>query len=546
MPKRWVGSLVAVAVAVGISISLPGAGVARADPVQTVVDTGGTEAAARGTTAGVAMLDRVTGRYADNGPNAQLRFGSASLVKLFIADSLLYRAGLGQIGLSQADRNALGIMLRSSDDPAASSLWSRFGGSSIVSDVVHRYRLGGTTPPVNPRYWGLTQVTARDMVAFYDGVLSGAGGLSAADRDFIVGQLRQATVHGTDGVHQWFGLRDGLPREPVIGIKQGWMCCFSDGYIWRHSTGIVGPDARYVVVVLARDQGSMGSAHTVTSATATVQRMFPAGLVPRVQGLIGDRWYGIGGHRSVLGLPTSGEMPLRGGAMNWFERGAIYWSPRTDAHPVIGSILEAYRAHGYERGRLGYPTTGEIALRGGAVSGFQGGYVYWSPRTGAHAVGGAILGAYGAHGQERGPLGYPTSNEIALTGGAVNRFQGGSVYWSPRTGAHPVIGALLAAYGARGYERGALGYPTSDPHPVAGGTRVDFERGSLTLRPDGEVVLGGVPAAARSTVPQDAGAPSTPSGATEAAPDSPPAAPALGASPGTAPVPSATGEDGTP
>src|SRR4051812_34721188 len=103
---RWVRFLVAVAL--GATISLSGGGVARADAVQSLVTAGGADAAARGTTAGIALLDRRTGRYVDNGATAHLRFGSASLVKLFIADSVLHRGPV-----SDADRDALQLMLRS-------------------------------------------------------------------------------------------------------------------------------------------------------------------------------------------------------------------------------------------------------------------------------------------------------------------------------------------------------------------------------------------------------------------------------------------------
>ena len=552
---RWTRFLVTVAM--GLSISLVGAGSARADSVQSVVDSGSSAASSRGTTAGVAVLDRVTGRYNENGSKAHLRFGSASLVKLFIADSVLRRARLGQISLSAADRSSLGVMLRSSNDAAASSLWSRFGGASIVTDVAKRYHLAEIAPPANPRYWGLTQVTAHDLVAWYQGMLSGTGGLAAADRDYVVDQLRRSTAKGSDGVYQWFGLHDGLPHESVVGVKQGWMCCFSDGYTWRHSTGIVGPDARYVVVVLTRDPGSLGSAHTTTSATRVVQAMYPGGAIPRVQGDIGELWYRMGGPASLLGMPTTSEIALRGGAMNRFRGGNIYWSPATGPHWVIGDILAAYKATGSVTGRLGYPTSNELPLSGGgAASRFQGGNVYWTPATGAHWVAGAILAAYKATGSSNGELGYPTSNEIPLDGGAAGRFQGGNVYWSPATGAHGVTGAiltaykatgssngklgyptsdeialsgggratrfqggnvywsratgahwvssaLLTAYRARGSQGGALGYPTSNPRAVASGTRVDFQHGSLTLTPSGKVVGTGAaapgPSAAAST-----------------------------------------------
>src|SRR6476646_7508833 len=117
MYVRYVRFLVVVAT--GLSIALGGTGVARADPTQQLVTKGGADASARSTTAGIAMVDRVTGHYADDGANAHRPFGSASLVKLFIADSVLHRARLGQIHLSSTDRTALTRMLRSSDDAAA-------------------------------------------------------------------------------------------------------------------------------------------------------------------------------------------------------------------------------------------------------------------------------------------------------------------------------------------------------------------------------------------------------------------------------------------
>jgi len=482
---RWSKVLVAVATSVVLVAGLPE--VARADPARAVVDAGSAEAAARGTTAGIAMLDRVTGAYSDNGANARLHFGSASLVKLFIADSMLRRASLGHISLSQADRNSMAVMLRSSDDPIASSFWSRFGGSGMVSDVVSRYRLTETVPPANPRYWGLTQISAHDMVMYFWGLLDGTGGLSPSDRDFIAACLRQATSQGTDGVYQWFGLHDRLHREPVVGVKQGWMSGHSDGYIWRHSAGIVGGDARYVVVVLARDPGWAGASHTVASVDGVVQKMFPAGLIPRVQGGIGELWYATGatGH---LGLPVTGELPATRGVWQAFERGRIYWSPATGAHWIWGSILQAWGAQGLENGHLGYPTSGEGPAKGGVWASFQRGRIYWSPATGAHWIRGGILDTWAAQGYERGPLRYPISGELPATGGAWHAFQNGRIYWSPTTGAHWITGALLEAWMARDMENGPLGYPTNDPHPVSDGTRVDFQHGSLTLTRGGDVV----------------------------------------------------------
>jgi uncharacterized protein with LGFP repeats len=44
-----------------------------------------------------------------------------------------------------------------------------------------------------------------------------------------------------------------------------------------------------------------------------------------------------------------------------------------------------------------------------------------------------------------------------------------------------VWGALRDRWAAQGWERGPLGYPVSDPHPVAGGTAEDFQHGTLRV-----------------------------------------------------------------
>uniref|UniRef100_UPI0034E039F6 LGFP repeat-containing protein n=1 Tax=Geodermatophilus amargosae TaxID=1296565 RepID=UPI0034E039F6 len=100
-----------------------------------------------------------------------------------------------------------------------------------------------------------------------------------------------------------------------------------------------------------------------------------------------------------------------------------------------------------------------------------------------------ILETWIRQGYETGPLGYPVSNETATaTGGSHNWFQGGAVYWSPSTGAHWLGGPILHAWIAQGFETGPLGYPASDPHPVPGGTAVDFQGGTLVVDGAGTVV----------------------------------------------------------
>jgi uncharacterized protein with LGFP repeats len=74
-------------------------------------------------------------------------------------------------------------------------------------------------------------------------------------------------------------------------------------------------------------------------------------------------------------------------------------------------------------------------VRGGCGQQFQGGSVYWSPATGAHATSGAIRTAWMAQGWERGTLGFPAGAMTCARpdGGCEQRFEGGLLVWSPVT-----------------------------------------------------------------------------------------------------------------
>ncbi|WP_432534875.1 N-acetylmuramoyl-L-alanine amidase [Kineococcus arenarius] len=186
----------------------------------------------------------------------------------------------------------------------------------------------------------------------------------------------------------------------------------------------------------------------------------------------------------VLGSPTSDEGPAKiGGRYRHYATGSIYFLPATGAHFVKGLIRDKWKAMGWEGSYLGFPTTDEITLPGGAFNHFQGGSIYWSPRTGAHAVRGLIRDKWASLGWETGFLGYPTTDENPLPGGAFTHFAGGSVYFSPRAGTHVVRGAIRDAWARQGWETGRLGYPTSDEYDVAGGKRSDFQGGSITWTP---------------------------------------------------------------
>ena len=76
--------------------------------------------------------------------------------------------------------------------------------------------------------------------------------------------------------------------------------------------------------------------------------------------------------------------------------------------------------------------------------------------------GGAIFAKWSAMGADASPLGIPQTPETPGDGDSrYVTFDKGAVYWSPVSGAEPVTGAIYEAWGKLGFERGALGLPTS-------------------------------------------------------------------------------------
>ncbi len=175
-------------------------------------------------------------------------FPTASLVKLFLAEDVLHRARTGAVALTPEDRAQLEVMIRGSNDPAASDVWVRFGGAQAVRDVATRYGLTGTAPPLRWGQWGETTTTAADLARFLARLPVIAHPDDAAA---LQGWMGTATPIASDGFDQEYGVFGALPGAAV---KQGWMCCLS-GQRHLHSVGIAGGR---VVVLLSEVPRSVG------------------------------------------------------------------------------------------------------------------------------------------------------------------------------------------------------------------------------------------------------------------------------------------------
>lgn len=153
----------------------------------------------------------------------------------------------------------------------------------------------------------------------------------------------------------------------------------------------------------------------------------------------------------------------------------------------MSDIDDKYTQLGGAAGFLGAPTTAEnVAPDGiGRYRHYRSGSIYWSPTTGAYEVHGDIRGLWSRKGWETSFLGYPLSDETPTPDGVgrFNNFQGGSIYWSPTTGAHEIHGAIRDIWLSLGWERGP-GYPLTDETVTPDGARCNqFQRGVIYVRP---------------------------------------------------------------
>ena len=189
------GGIAPMASAVPAPNAAPGVAAAAFDGLDSRIRQATLQGTESGAEIAVTVMDRVTGKTVSNGDDSP--FPIASVAKLFIADDLLLQEAKRQTQLSPADRTALQVMLRSSDDDAAEDFWNRSGGSAIITRVTQRYGLTGTTTPYDGR-WFNTLSTASDLIRYYGMLLDGSGGLPPDRANIILSNLAQSTPTGID------------------------------------------------------------------------------------------------------------------------------------------------------------------------------------------------------------------------------------------------------------------------------------------------------------------------------------------------------------
>lgn len=211
---------------------------------------------------GIDVVDCRSGvTIAESGSGDQ--FYTASVVKLLIAVDALRSENWAPDTHTKAQVQQ---MLSASDDNIADLMWDNDGDTAIVTRMADLMRLGNTRPPTDPDEWGETLTTAHDVVTIYRYLVNS---VPEPSRGIIVDALKNANHIAADGVDQYFGIPNGLPGVGWA-VKQGWMML--DTSTTLDSTGLVGPNLNYVVVVLTEQPADVtpsdgGAALTMGVAT---------------------------------------------------------------------------------------------------------------------------------------------------------------------------------------------------------------------------------------------------------------------------------------
>lgn len=189
------------------------------------------------------MRDRKTGAVWRNRHSDTLIW-ACSTPKLAMVVDLLLRDDAGAISLTAEDRHLMHLMLNTSDNDAAHTLWRRYGGE----DFATRFPSYGMTDmrftDEHPHHWGWILTTANDLDRLMNFILAK---MPAAHRDYIVNEMR--TV---DPNQQWGVWGAGAAAQP--GNKNGWSDDNDDGSWLTNSVGFVGPDARYTLSIMNNTQ----------------------------------------------------------------------------------------------------------------------------------------------------------------------------------------------------------------------------------------------------------------------------------------------------
>ena len=192
---------------------------------------------------------------------------------------------------------------------------------------------------------------------------------------------------------------------------------------------------------------------------------------------IGAYWKKQGGPSSKYGLPTSSESCASSYCVQYFERGSIYWTSGTGIQPVFtagdnSTVGGAWIKLGGVNSKFGFPTSSEQCYSNYCEQTFQKGRILWNVDVGVQAVftngdNSTIGGLWVKAGATTSRYGFPIGPETCTSSSCQQRFQFGTIVWSPAGGVQPLFystdNSTVAAYFTLnlGGTAGKYGFPIS-------------------------------------------------------------------------------------
>ena len=171
---------------------------------------------------------------------------------------------------------------------------------------------------------------------------------------------------------------------------------------------------------------------------------------------------------------TEGDATISGDSFRWAYGLRSNWF---SIEPT--AIMTRWSRIGAADSEVGAVRSSELAVSAGAVQRFERGRIYYARRTGAKELYGKVLRTYLGFGGPSSKLGFPRTPVRRRGDNRLARFEGGAIYM--KSPAEPVVvtGAIDRRFNDEGGLRSGLGWPTTSNYAVRGGERVDFAHGSI-------------------------------------------------------------------
>lgn len=215
-------------------------------------------------TVGYVLRDRKTGAVYRNSHAGDMVW-TASTIKLGIVVDLFARQSAGLLRLTDNDIALMGKMLHTSDNDAADTLWTRYGGPdhTIFNNDFPHFGMTRVQPQrgfgdMFP-YWGFQKSTTDDLDQMVNYMLTR---LRPNETAWIVNAMQNV-----DPIQQWGVWGAGPNMAP--GNKDGW----SDeqgGWV-TNTVGFAGPGQRFTLAVMNALNGAGGNADGQATTTRLSQ-----------------------------------------------------------------------------------------------------------------------------------------------------------------------------------------------------------------------------------------------------------------------------------